>query len=206
MQDARVDAYLEKAAPFAQPVLKHLRALVHKACPEVEETIKWGFPFFARRGIVQLSMAAFKPPLRLPDCGGREIRAVLMKDGFAPSNSAGSFGRINRVEDLPKERALLGYLRQAAGFIASGERTTSLAPKPKKKAKPALEMPAEFAAALKKSKAAAKEFEAFSPSCKREYVEWVAEAKRPETRDRRIEQAVEWIAEGKSRNWKYEKC
>src|SRR5580704_7554579 len=142
MQDARVDAYLAKAAPFAKPVLNHLRALVHKACPEVEETIKWGFPFFMYRGIVLVSMAAFKAHCSF-GLWGPEIRAVLVKDGFAPSNSAGSFGRINRVEDLPKERALLGYLRQAAGFIASGERTTSLTPKPKKKAKPALEMPAE---------------------------------------------------------------
>jgi uncharacterized protein YdeI (YjbR/CyaY-like superfamily) len=203
MQDARVDAYLAKAAPFAQPVLKYLRALVHKACPGVEETIKWGFPFFMYRGIVLANMSAFKAHCSF-GLWGPEIRAVLVKDGFEPSNSAGSFGRITGIEDLPKEKALLGYLRQAAGFIASGERTTSLTPKPKKKAKPALEMPAEFTAALKKSKAAAKEFEAFSPSCKREYVQWIAEAKRPETRDRRIEQAVEWIAEGKSRNWKYQ--
>jgi uncharacterized protein YdeI (YjbR/CyaY-like superfamily) len=203
MQDARVDAYLAKAGPFAQPVLKHLRTLVHQACPEVEETIKWGFPFFMYRGIVLASMAAFKAHCSF-GLWGPEIRAVLVKDGFAPSNSAGSFGRITRIEDLPKDKVLLGYLRQAAGFVASGERITTLTPRPKKKAKVAIQMPAEFAAALKKSRAAATVFAEFSPSCKREYVEWIAEAKRPETQARRIEQAMEWITEGKARNWKYQ--
>ena len=202
MQDARVDAYLAKAAPFAQPILVHLRTLVHKACPEVEETIKWGFPFFMYRGIVLANMSAFKGHCSFGLCGP-EIRAVLVKDGFSPSNSASSFRRITRVEDLPKNKTLVGYVRQAAGFIASGERTTSM-PRPKKKPKAAIEMPPEFSAALKKSKAATKVFADFSPSCKREYIEWVAEAKHPETRERRIEQALKWIAKGKSRNWRYQ--
>jgi uncharacterized protein YdeI (YjbR/CyaY-like superfamily) len=202
MEDARVDAYLAKAAPFAQPVLKHLRALVHQACPEVEETIKWGFPFFMYRGVVLANMSAFKAHCSF-GLWGPEIRAVLAKDGFSPSNSAMSFGRITRMEDLPKDKVLLGYLRQAAGFVAAGARTTSM-PRPKKTSKAAIEMPAEFAAALKKSKAAAKVFAEFSPSCKREYVQWIAEAKRPETQAHRIGQAMEWIAEGKSRNWKYQ--
>lgn len=203
MQDVRVDAYLAKAAPFAQPILLHLRTLVHKACPEVEETIKWGFPFFIFRGIVLANMSAFKAHCSF-GLWGPEIRTVLIKDGLSPTNSATSFGRITRLEDLPKDKVLLGYLRQTAGFIASGERTTSM-PRPKKVPKAAIEIPAEFSAALKKSNAATKVFAAFSPSCKREYVEWVAEAKRPETRERRIEHALKWIVEGKSRNWKYEK-
>jgi uncharacterized protein YdeI (YjbR/CyaY-like superfamily) len=202
MQDARVDAYIAKAAPFAQPILDHLRMLVHKACPEVEETIKWGFPFFMYRGIVLSNMSAFKAHCSF-GLWGPEIRAVLAKDGLSPSNSAMSFGRITRIEELPKDKALLGYLRQAAGFIATGERTTSIS-RLKKTPKAAIKMPAELAALLKKNKAAAKMFAEFSPSCKREYVEWVTEAKRPETRDRRIVQAIEWIAEGKTRNWKYQ--
>jgi uncharacterized protein YdeI (YjbR/CyaY-like superfamily) len=119
----------------------------------------------------------------------------------------GTFGRITSVKDLPAEKALLGYFKQAAGFVTSGERTTSLVRKPKPKAvKAAVEAPPELAAALKKNKLAAKVFDGFSPSCKKEYVEWITEAKRDETKQKRVAQAVEWMAEGKQRNWKYQNC
>ena len=120
----------------------------------------------------------------------------------------GSLGRITSVKDLPSDKQMLGYIWQAAAFIDSGKGETVMAAARRvvKAPKAAVETPAEFTAALKKSKAATKVFEAFSASCKREYVEWIADAKRPETRDRRIEQAIEWIAEGKQRNWKYQNC
>lgn len=135
------------------------------------------------------------------------MASILGGDGTSASGSMGSLGRIESLKDLPKDKVLLGYMKQAAGFVQSGERTKSLAPRTKPKAaKPPVEVPAELAAALKKNKAAAKVFADFSPSCKREYTEWIAEAKREETKTKRVAQAVEWIAEGKQRMWKYQNC
>jgi uncharacterized protein YdeI (YjbR/CyaY-like superfamily) len=204
-RDARVDAYIGKARPFAQPVLIHIRELMHKAAPDLNETVKWGMPFFELNGVILGNMAAFKEHCSL-GLWGPEMAAILGNDGAKSNEAMGTFGRIASVKDLPAEKVLLGYFKQAAGFVTSGERTTSLVRKPKKAVKAPPEVPAELAAALKKNKQAAKVFEGFSPSCKREYVDWVVEAKRDETKMKRVAQAVEWMAEGKSRNWKYENC
>jgi uncharacterized protein YdeI (YjbR/CyaY-like superfamily) len=204
-RDARVDAYIGKARPFAQPVLIHIRELMHKAAPDLNETVKWGMPFFELNGVILGNMAAFKEHCSL-GLWGPEMAAILGNDGAKSNEAMGTFGRIASVKDLPAEKVLLGYFKQAAGFVTSGERTTSLVRKPKKAVKAPAEIPAELAAALKKNKLAAKVFEGFSPSCKREYVDWVVEAKRDETKMKRVAQAVEWMAEGKSRNWKYENC
>jgi uncharacterized protein YdeI (YjbR/CyaY-like superfamily) len=204
-RDARVDAYIGKARPFAQPVLIHIRELMHKAAPDLNETVKWGMPFFELNGVILGNMAAFKEHCSL-GLWGPEMAAILGNDGAKSNEAMGTFGRIANVKDLPAEKVLLGYFKQAAGFVTSGERTTSLVRKPKKVVKAAPEVPAELAAALKKNKLAAKVFEGFSPSCKREYADWVAEAKREETKAKRVAQAVEWIAEGKQRNWNYQNC
>ena len=203
----KVDAYIAKAAPFAQPVLNHLRALTHKACPEVEEEIKWGRPFFLYRGTILCNISAFKAHCAF-GFWGAEIGKVLKEDGVVQEGGMGSLGKIASVKDLPEDKALLGYLRQAVVFVDEGKGETMMAVSRRvvKAPKAAVETPAEFRAALKKNKAAGKVFEAFSPSCKREYVEWIADAKREETRERRVAQAVEWIAEGKQRNWKYQEC
>jgi uncharacterized protein YdeI (YjbR/CyaY-like superfamily) len=198
----KVDSYIEQAAPFAQPVLEHLRGIVHKACPEVEETIKWSMPFFVYRGEIVANMAAFKAHCSF-GIWGREIVAAMRKDGLAVKGGMGSLGKISSLKDLPKDAALLGYLRQATVLVKDGTKTF---PSRKKVAKPAVEVPAELMAALKKNKTAAKVFAEFSPGKKREYVDWIAEAKQEATKLRRVTQSVEWIAEGKSRNWKYEKC
>ncbi len=206
MRDTRVDAYIAKGQPFAQEILNHMRELMHLACPEVEETIKWGMPFFQLNGVILANMAGFKQHCSL-GLWGAEMASILGGDGTSASGSMGSLGRIESLKDLPKDKVLLGYMKQAAGFVQSGERTKSLAPRTKPKAaKPPVEVPAELAAALKKNKAAAKVFADFSPSCKREYTEWIAEAKREETKTKRVAQAVEWIAEGKQRMWKYQNC
>jgi uncharacterized protein YdeI (YjbR/CyaY-like superfamily) len=120
----------------------------------------------------------------------------------------GSFGRITSLKDLPSDKKFAAYVKQAVSFIDEGKGETVMAASRRviKAPRPAVEAPPEFTTALKKSKAAAKAFDGFSPSCKREYVEWIAEAKRPETRERRVTQAIEWIAEGKQRNWKYQNC
>jgi uncharacterized protein YdeI (YjbR/CyaY-like superfamily) len=200
--DPRVDAYIEKAAPFAQPVLAHLRDLVHKACPRATESVKWGMPFFLQQGIVICHMAAFKQHCAF-GFWGPEMKKVLAKDGLVTSKAMGSLGRIKGLKDLPADGLLLGYLGQAADFVESGQRTKSIERKPRA-AKPNVRVPPELSAALSRNKLAAKAFAGFSPSCRREYVEWIAGAKRPETKAKRLKQAVTWIAEGKSRNWKYE--
>jgi uncharacterized protein YdeI (YjbR/CyaY-like superfamily) len=200
----RVDAYIAKAQPFAQPILSHLRELAHKACPDVEETIKWSMPFFQLNGVILGNFAAFKQHCSF-GFWGPEMAAVLREDGVKSEDGMGALGKIASLKDLPSDKKMLAYFRQAATLIASGERTKSIV-RPKKAAKPAPEIPAELTAALKKNKAAAKVFAGFSPSCKRDYAEWIAEAKRVETKEKRLAQAVEWIAEGKTRHWKYQNC
>jgi uncharacterized protein YdeI (YjbR/CyaY-like superfamily) len=203
----KVDACIEKAAEFAQPVLRHLRGLVHKACPDVVEEMKWSRPFFLHGGVILCNISAFKEHCSF-GFWGAEIGKVLKTDGVVQDGGMGSLGRITSVKDLPADKVMLRYIRQAAEFIDSGlgDNRIVVARRVVKAPKAAVEAPAEFVAALKKNKEASKVFEAFSPSCKREYVEWIADAKREETRERRIAQAVEWIAEGKQRNWKYMEC
>jgi uncharacterized protein YdeI (YjbR/CyaY-like superfamily) len=203
----KVDLYLAKVRPFAQPIMWHLRDLVHKGCPEVEETIKWSRPFFEYRGVILCNMSAFKEHCSF-GFWGEEIGAVLREANAVQDGSMGTLGRITSVKDLPSSKQMLDWLRQSVAFVDSGNYTSPIAARNKvvKAPTPALETPTEFTKALKTSKKASAAFTAFSPSCKREYIEWIADAKRPETRDKRIAQALEWIAEGKQRNWKYQNC
>jgi uncharacterized protein YdeI (YjbR/CyaY-like superfamily) len=205
--DPKIDAYIEKAQPFAQPILTHLRKLMHKACPDAEEAVKWGHPFFLYRGTILGHMAAFKQHCSF-GFWGEEIGAVLRDAKVVQDGGMGSLGRITTVKDLPSEKEMVGWIRQASALIDAGEHTSIMAARNKvvKAPKPAPKASPEFVVALKKNKKASAVFEAFSPSCKRDYVEWIAEAKRDDTRDKRIAQAVEWIAEGKQRNWKYQNC
>lgn len=204
-QNPKVDAYIAKAQPFAQPILNHLRRLMHEACPGVEETIKWSMPFFEYRGAILGNMSAFKQHCAF-GFWGVEIRAALREAKAVRGDAMGSLGRITRVEDLPAEKQMLAWIRQATELIEGGRYTSPIAARQRvaKPAKPPVKAPADFEAALKKNKKAAAVFAAFSPSCKREYVDWIVEAKREETRAKRIATAVEWIGEGKQRQWKYQ--
>jgi uncharacterized protein YdeI (YjbR/CyaY-like superfamily) len=203
----RVDAYIAKSGEFARPILEHLRDLVHKGCPEVQEEIKWGRPFFVHGDVILCNIAAFKEHCSF-GFWGAEMGKVLRADGVVEGGAMGTFGRITTLKDLPPDKKLLAYVRQAAGFVEEGKGETVMAVSRRvvKAPKPAVEPSSEFVTTLNKSKAAQKVFEAFSPSCKREYVEWIVEAKRQKTRERRIAQAVEWISEGKQRNWRYQNC
>ena len=205
--DSRVDAYIAKAAPFAQPILTRLRAAVHKACPDVVEDMKWSRPFFLHGDTILCNISAFKEHCSF-GFWGAEIGKVLREDGILQHGGMGSLGKITSPKDLPADKQLIAYIKKAAELIDSGQGDNRIvvARRVVKAPKAATETPAEFAAALKKNKAARNAYAAFSPSCKREYDEWIADAKRPETRDRRIAQAIEWIAEGKQRNWKYQNC
>jgi uncharacterized protein YdeI (YjbR/CyaY-like superfamily) len=193
--DPRIDAYIAKAAAFARPILKHLRKVVHAGCPEVEETIKWGMPHFEYKGPL-CGMAAFKQ-----HCSFGFWKGELVIEGRAKGAEAmGQFGRLTALADLPSEKLLVGYIRKAADLNEAGIKRPSPA---KAKVKKALEVPDYFQAALTKNRKAQQTFEGFSPSHRKEYVEWITEAKREETRAQRIKTAIEWLAQGKSRNWKY---
>jgi uncharacterized protein YdeI (YjbR/CyaY-like superfamily) len=188
--DPRIDAYIAKALPFAQPILAHLRALVGKALPDAAETLKWGMPHWTVKGKNVAGMAAFK------------AHCAFMVHGEGRQGDAmGNLGRVTSLKDLPSDDALAASLHAARDRLAAGP-----AKRPKAPPKPEIAMPGDFAAALATSAPAKVAFDGFSPSARREYLEWVTEAKRPETRAKRIAQAVEWIAEGKKRNWKYETC
>ena len=196
-RDPRIDAYIEKSAPFARPILEYLRATVHEACPGVEETTKWSAPFFDYRGTM-CSMAAFKAHCAF---GFWKAALVLGDTDARDQEAAGSFGRITAISDLPPKKTLIGYIKKA---MALNEQAIQPA-RPLKHPKKPLKVPPYFMAALKKDKKALATFESFPPSHKRDYVEWVTTAKGDETRERRLATAVEWMAEGKPRNWKYMK-
>lgn len=198
-KDKRVDAYIEKAQPFAKPILIHLRELVHKACPDVEETIKWSFACFDYKGPF-CSMASFKE-----HCSFGFWKAALMKDADKlKSNQAtamGHLGKIRSMSDLPSDKVILGYIKEA---IKLNDEGVKLPPRKKPEAKEIV-IPDYFIKALGKNKKASQAFERFPPSHKKEYLQWITEAKTEETRNRRMDTALEWIAEGKGRNWKYER-
>ena len=195
--DPRIDDYIQSAAAFAQPMLVHIRDTVHQACPQVEETIKWGMPTFMHSGGILCGMAAFKKHVSF----GYWKHALVVGDGSA-QEGMGSYGKMASLKDLPPKKTLLAHIRKAAKLNEDGVK----APAQRKGAKPPPQEPDDLVAALRKNKAAQATYEAFPPSCKREYVEWITEAKREETRAKRLAQAVEWMAEGKRRNWKYENC
>lgn len=198
-KDPRIDAYIAKSAPFARPILLHLRRLVHRACPEAEEAMKWSSPFFLYHGKILCFTAAFKGHLAF-GFWGPAMKKVLEADDRV-KDGRGLLGRITGLEDLPADKVLIGYIQAARKFHDAG-----LPSRPKPKPKPALPVPADLADALKLSRKAAAAWANFSPSCRREYIEWITEAKRPETRESRLLTTIEWVAEGKSRNWKYQDC
>jgi hypothetical protein len=194
--DPRIDAYIANSAEFAQPILTHLRALVHAACPEVEETLKWSMPHFMYKGIL-CNMASFKAHCAVGFWKGELIFPDSEKE------SMGHLGKIASLKDLPSKKQLTAYIKLAMKLNDEGVKTPA-------RVKPAtprpLDVPAYFTAALKANQAAHGHFDAGSTSFKREYVMWLEEAKTEATRLRRMDQAIEWLAEGKARNWKYEKC
>jgi hypothetical protein len=192
-KDPRIDAYIAKSADFARPILTHLRALVHEGCPDAVETIKWGSPSFEHHGIL-CGMAAFKE-----HCAFGFWNRALKIDGVPAEKAMGQFGRITALADLPKDKLMLGWIREAARLNETGEKLGPMARKPR----PVLPVPTELTAALKRKAGATAKFATFSPSQRRDYSEWILEAKTDATRDRRIATAVEWISEGKPRMWKY---
>lgn len=197
-KDPRVDAYISKAAPFAQPILAHFRSLVQKACPEVEETIKWNFPYFIYRNEMMCHMVAFKQ-----HCAIGFWKAALLKDPSLMKNAAsetamGHLGRITSLKDLPNDKKILSWVKEAMKLNEAGKKVEK-----KKRLISELTVPTYFMTALKANKKANDFFQASSNSCKREYIVWIEEAKTEATRSKRIQQSIEWLSESKQRNWKY---
>jgi uncharacterized protein YdeI (YjbR/CyaY-like superfamily) len=199
-KDPRVDAYIAKSADFAKPILTHLRKLVHKACPDVEETLKWNMPAFLHKGIL-CGMAAFKAHCTFGAWKHSLIKTQLAADDKS-DQAMGRLGRITSKADLPPDNLLLAYLTEAVRLNDDGIQRK----RPKPAAKKKLTVPPDFVAGMKKNRRALETFQGFSYSHKKEYVEWITEAKRPETRAKRVETSIAWLAVGKSRNWKYVKC
>ena len=196
-RDPRFDAYIAEAAPFARPILAYLRDVVHTACPEVVETIKWSRPFFDYRGGTLCFMSAFKSHCGFGFWRGKELDGVPQQQG---EDGMGHFGRIGSIDDLPPKRALTGHIKAAMKLAESDPKPVRAKAAPKAEAA----MPDDLLQALQRVAAAAKHFAAFSPSAKREYIDWICEAKRPETRASRIASTVEWSADHKTRHWKYQ--
>jgi len=201
-KDPRIDEYIATSAPFAQPVLNHLRKLIHQACPAVEEKMKWSFPHFDYKGVF-CSMASFKE-----HCAFNFWKAKLIPDphNLLKENSMramGQFGKIKSLNDLPDDKIILQYLIEAMKLNESGIKVTS--GRPPEKEKKELKVPEELIRGLQKNKKALETFEKFTYSHKKEYVQWIAEAKTDVTRKKRVETAIEWMAEGKGRNWKYQR-
>ncbi|HKX84800.1 MAG TPA: YdeI/OmpD-associated family protein [Pyrinomonadaceae bacterium] len=195
--DPRVDAYIEKSSDFAYPILKHLRKLIHKACPDITETFKWGMPSFEYKGIV-CGFAAFKSHCTF----GFWKQSLMDTDAFPANKTAmGSFGRITSNKDLPSDKVMLRLIHRAIELNENGIKVKRLKPDKKE-----LVIPDDFTAALKKNRSAREAFEKFSYSHRKEYIEWITEAKAEPTREKRLATTLEWLQEGKRRNWKYEKC
>lgn len=197
--DPRIDNYINKAAPFAQPILRHIRRLVHKACPEVEETVKWGFPHFDYKGVM-ISTAAFKAHCTL------NLWKASLIPGIAPEaegdSAMGQFGRITSISDLPDDETLLGYFREARRL---NDENIKVPQKPKDNNHKELIIPEILLEALKENPLAAETWDKFAYSHRKEYVNWIVEAKTEATRNKRLSTTIEWLAEGKTQMWKYSK-
>lgn len=195
-RDPRVDAYIAKSADFARPILEHVRATVHAACPRCVESIKWSFPHFDYNGEILCSMAAFKQHAAFGFWKGK----LVMGENDKARGPMGSFGRITSVKDLPAKKVLAALVKKAMALNDSGVKIA----RPKKHPKPELKVPPALAAALRKDKSLRERWDAFPPSHRREYLEWILGAKQEATRVRRLATAIAQIAEGKPQNWKYQ--
>ncbi len=197
-RDPRVDAYIAKSADFARPILERIREIVHEACPEVEEEMKWSRPHFGYKGML-CGMSGFKE-----HCSFGFWKGQLIEGLDAPEDKAmGHFGKLTKPSDLPSKKVLIGFIKQAMKLNEEGVKAPHMV---NRKKRPPLPVPPELEKALTKNPKAKAAFEAFSQSHRNEYAEWIADAKTDATREKRIATAIEWISEGKGRNWKYAKC
>ena len=197
-----IDIYIEKSASFAKPILNHIRQLVHKTCPQVEEKIKWGFPHFDYKGAMMCSMAAFKQHAVFGFWKASLMKDPVLLETARSEVAMGHLGRITSLKDLPADKKLIAWIKEAMELNDKG---IKLVAKPISTEKKDLIVPDYFSRILLKDKKAKQVFDAFPYSHKKEYIEWIIEAKSEETRDKRMSSAIEMMAQGKSKNWKYAK-
>jgi uncharacterized protein YdeI (YjbR/CyaY-like superfamily) len=196
--DPRIDAYIENSRDFAKPILEHIRSLIHQTCPDVEETLKWSMPHFTYRGDMMCHFASFKEHCAF----GFWKQSLIEGADFPEKNAMGSFGKIRSLDDLPDDKTLATLIKEAMSLNELGIKVKK-SPSAEKKE---LVVPDFLNEALARNEKAAQTFNAFPYSCKKEYVEWITEAKTEPTREKRLASTIEWLSEGKKRNWKYEKC
>jgi uncharacterized protein YdeI (YjbR/CyaY-like superfamily) len=202
-KDPRIDDKIAKSPDFAKPILNHIRKLMHRGCPEVEEGIKWGMPHFLYHGELLAGMGSFKAHAAFGFWKGSLIVGRGREKDKDKEKGMGQFGCLTSVKDLPSDQVMLGYIKAAMKLTDEGVKSPTRGKNAKPK--PPIKPPAWFLTALKKNAAARKHFEAFPPSGKREYLEWLTEAKTEATRDKRLATAIAWMAEGKVYNWKYKR-
>ena len=196
--DPRIDTYIESSRDFAKPILEHIRSLIHQSCPEVEETLKWSMPHFTYKGEMMCHFASFKEHCAF----GFWKQSLIEGADFPEKNAMGSFGKIRSLGDLPDDRTLVTLIKEAMRLNELGIKVKKAPPADKKE----LVVPDILNEALARNEKAAETFNAFPYSCKKEYVEWITEAKTEPTREKRLTTTIEWLSEGKRRNWKYENC
>lgn len=201
-KEKAIDAYISKSADFAKPILNHIRELVHKTCPGVEEKLKWSFPHFDYKGEMMCSMAAFKQHAVFGFWKASLMKDPVLVETAKSEVAMGHLGRLTSVKDLPPDKKMIAWIKEA---ILLNDKGIKLAAKPKATDKKELTIPDYFIKALAKNKKAKQVFESFAFSHKKEYVQWITEAKTEDTRNKRMTTALEWLNEGKSRNWKYER-
>jgi len=201
-KEKAIDAYISKSADFAKPILNHIRELVHKTCPDVEEKMKWSFPHFDYKGEMMCSMAAFKQHAVFGFWKASLMKDPVLVETAKSEVAMGHLGRLTSVKDLPADKKMIAWIKEA---MLLNDKGIKLAAKPKAADKKELIIPDYFITALAKNKKAKQVFESFAFSHKKEYVQWITEAKTEDTRNKRMTTALEWLNEGKSRNWKYER-
>lgn len=200
-KEKAIDAYIAKSAGFAKPILNHIRELVHKACPDVEEKMKWSFPHFDYKGEMMCNMAAFKQHASFGFWKAGLMKDPILLENARSETAMGHLGRLTSLKDLPRDKKMIAWIKEAMKLNDEGKKLV----KPKATEKKDLVIPDYFTKALNKNKKAKQVFENFAYSHRKEYLQWITEAKTEETRDRRIATALEWMAEGKGKNWKYER-
>ena len=197
-----IDAYIAKSADFSKPILNHLRELIHSTCPDVEEKTKWSMPFFDYKGEMMCHFAAFKGHCAFGFWKGSIMKDPVLRETAQSETAMGHLGRITSLKDLPSDKKIAGWIKEAMILNDNGIKLPS---RIKPAATKEITTPDYFTKAITKNKKAKQMFDAFSPGKKKEYIVWLTEAKTEDTRNKRMATAIEWIAEGKGRNWKYEK-
>jgi uncharacterized protein YdeI (YjbR/CyaY-like superfamily) len=200
-RQSKFEAYADQLPDFAIPIFGHLRALVHATCPQVSEEVKWSIPHFVHGGENLCIFAAYAK-----HCSFSFAKDSLMADPRLKSSAARPaakrfMGRLTTLSDLPPDDDLAAWIAEA---MSLNDRGIKLPPRQSDGSKP-VEVPQAFTDALAANPAAKAVFDTKSPSFRKEYNVWIGDAKTDATRQKRIGEALTWIAEGKGRFWKYAK-